>query len=80
MFNTSITMGAHPRTRGSAAAVSHVVQPRFEAPVRKKRSTFFESFSAVNACTASIPRIAARVMGRSAGQVSSFVSRYCLKV
>ena len=71
----SIAMGATLATRGSTAAVSHDVQPRFEAPATVKASTRTLHRSRANACTASIARAALLTIGRSSGQSASPVSR-----
>ena len=70
-------MGAMPTTRGSTAAVVHVVQPRFDAPVTKNFSTLFMPPCSVaeNAVIASSARTAALVIGRRVGQRSSPVRR-----
>ena len=75
MFSVSITIGAMARTRGSAAPVSHVVQPRFDAPETTKpfTSAFHSSFE--NACKASIALTRLLVIGNKRGQSLSFVSR-----
>ena len=40
MFNMSMTIGAMAATRGSTAPVSHVVQPRLDAPLITNFSIF----------------------------------------
>ena len=51
ILSMSITRGAMARTRGSTAALSHVVQPRFDAPETTKRSIFCPNSFCANACT-----------------------------
>ncbi len=60
MLKVSITMGMMARMRSSVAAVSQVVQPRFEAPVTTKSSIWIDPASSVlrNACVASIAAMA----------------------
>jgi hypothetical protein len=66
MFSTSMTSGAMATTRGSAAAVVQVVQPRFEAPPTTKVSTLMRPAASLEqkAVTVSMARTAALVMGR----------------
>jgi len=73
-------MGAMPTTLLSTSPVNHVVQPRFEAPATTKLSILVPQSRSENCWSASIARTAALVMGYSAGQVVSPVSRYLLNV
>jgi hypothetical protein len=64
-FSMSMTMGEIALTRVSTAAVSHVVQPRFEPPAVKKLLIWLPSRPPMNECTVSNARIAALVIGSS---------------
>ena len=66
-----MTIGATLATRGSTAAVSHDVQPRFEAPATVNESTGICQRSCANAWTASIARTALLTIGSSSGQSES---------
>ncbi len=70
-----MTIGAIARTRASAAAVSHVVQPRLDAPETMKLSTGRFHSLAPNACSASIALTTLFTIGKSRGQFSSPVFR-----
>jgi hypothetical protein len=80
MFSMSMTIGAMPATRASAAAVSQVVQPRLDAPETTKRTGFAPPPAPAKACTASIARTADFAIGNSNGHSRSPVLRYSLKV
>jgi hypothetical protein len=77
MFRVSITIGAMARTRGSpVAAVSQVVQPRFDPPETMKSLTGTFHSSLVNACKASIALTTLLTIGNKSGQLSSLSFRY----
>jgi len=76
MFKTSITIGATAITRLSTAAVSHAVQPRFDAPDTVKESIGAPQRSFTMLCIASIARTALFTIGSSSGQSFSPVCRY----
>ena len=80
MLSVSMTIGAKAFTRGSTEAVSHVVQPRFDAPVSVKFLMSSDHSLLANSCTASMPRTALFTIGNSSGQVASRVLRNCSKV
>src|SRR5437762_2893118 len=80
MLSVSITSGAMALTRGSAAPVSHVVQPRFEPPETMKSFTGFFHSCLANSCKASIARTRLLTIGNKSGQLSSFVFRWRTKV
>ena len=71
-----IAIGATPDTRGSTAAVSHDVQPRFEAPATVNDVAGICQRSAANAWMASIARTALLTIGSSSGQSVSPPARY----
>ena len=70
-----MTSGAMALTRGSAAPVSQLVQPRFEPPVTTKPLIGSFHSTLLKACRASIALTRLLTMGKSSGQFSSFVFR-----
>ena len=70
-------MGTIPMTRGSAAAESQAVTPRFEWPSTMNRLTGAGSSEAVSASTASIARTTLLTMGQSGIHAGSPVAMYC---
>ena len=76
MFSTSITIGATAITRLSTAAVSHAVQPRFDAPDTVNESIDAPQRSRTMLCIASIARTVLFTIGSSNGQSFSPVFRY----
>ena len=71
----SIAIGATLETRGSTAAVSHDVQPRFEAPDTVNDVTGICQRSRANAWMVSIARTALLTIGSSSGQSVSPLAR-----
>ena len=70
-------MGTIPTTRGSAAAASQAVTPRFEWPRRMNRFTGTGRSAAVRASIASIARATLLTMGQSGIHAGSPVAMYC---
>ncbi len=68
-----MTIGAIALTRGSPAAVSQLVQPRFDPPVMRKLSTGSFHSCLLNSCKASMALTTLLTMGNSSGQFSSLV-------
>ncbi len=74
-----MTIGATLATRGSIAAVSHEVQPRFDAPVTVKRSIWICQRCRAISWTASIARAALFTIGNRSGQSASPDLRYAVE-